>query len=76
VDVGSLRIKASPATAKVYVDGMLMGTVDEFDGLRHHLQLEPGLHRLELRADGYETLAKDVTVTTNTTTLRLTLKKK
>ena len=76
IELGSLRIKASPATAKVYVDGMLMGMVDDFDGLRNHLELEPGLHRIELRAEGYATLAKDVTVTTSTTTLRLTLKKK
>jgi len=75
-DLGALRIKASPGTAKVYVDGTLMGVVDDFDGLSHHLELEPGVHRLELRADGYQTLSKDVTVTTSTTTVRFSLKKK
>jgi hypothetical protein len=75
-DLGSLRIKASPSDAKVYVDGVLVGTVDDFNGFTNHLELEPGLHRLEFRAEGYETLAKDVTVTTSTTTLRLSLKKK
>ena len=75
-EMGSLRLKASPATAKVYVDGTLMGTVDDFDGLSHHLEIEPGTHRLELRADGYQTLSTDVTVKTGTTTVRLTMKKK
>jgi len=74
--MGSLRIKASPADAKVYVDGTMMGTVDDFNGLSKHLKLEPGEYRLELRADGYETLSKDVTVTTGTSTIRLSLKKK
>jgi hypothetical protein len=74
--MGSLRLKASPSVAKVYVDGTLMGTVADFAGLTHHLKIEPGAHTLELRADGYRTMATDVTVTTGTTTVRLTLKKK
>jgi hypothetical protein len=72
---GSLRIKASPSTAKVYVDGTLMGTVDDFNGLSNHLELETGTHRLELKAEGYKTVATDVTVKTSTTTVRLNLKK-
>jgi hypothetical protein len=75
-ELGALRVKASPNTAKVYVDGTLMGVVDDFDGLTNHLELEPGMHRLELRAEGYETVSKDVTVTTKTTTVRFSLKKK
>jgi hypothetical protein len=73
--VGSLRLKASPATAKVYVDVTLMGTVDDFDGLSHHLELELGTHRLEIRAEGYATMSKDVDVTEGTSTIRLDLKK-
>jgi hypothetical protein len=75
-EMGSLRIKASPSNAKVYVDGTLMGTVDDFNGLSNHLKMELGSYRLELRADGYETVSKDVTVTTGTSTIRLELKKK
>jgi hypothetical protein len=75
-EVGSLRLKASPKTANVYVDGTLMGTVDDFDGFSHHLEVDLGTHRLELRADGYQTQATDVIVKTGTTTVRLTLKKK
>jgi PEGA domain len=75
-EMGSLRIKASPRSAKVYVNGSLVGTVDEFDGLANHLRLETGTHRLELRADGYQTLSKDVTVSADKTlTERLSMKK-
>ena len=74
--MGSLRLKASPGTAKVYIDGKQMGTVDDFDGLTHHLEVAVGAHVLELRADGYQTLSTDINVGTGTTTLRYTLKKK
>ena len=51
---GSIRLKANQKTAKVYIDGALVGVVDDFDGLSDHLELEGGPHQLELRADGYE----------------------
>ena len=57
---GSLRIKANVSEAKVYVDGALAGLVDEFDGLKDHLELETGKHTVELRAEGYATVSADV----------------
>ena len=74
---GSIRLKANVDSAKVYIDGTLMGTVDDFDGLTGHLVLAGGPHQLELRADGYETYSADITVAVGkTTTERVTLKKK
>lgn len=74
---GSLRLKVNPKTAAVYVDNALVGTVDDFDGLSSHLDLEGGRHVLEFRADGYETYVKEVVVETGKVqTERLTLKKK
>ena len=75
--MGSLRIKAKPATAKIYIDGTLVGIVDDFDGLTNHLEIEAGAHEMEIRADGYATLIKDINVKSGqTTTERLSLKKK
>jgi len=34
--------------------------VDDFDGVFQRLRLEPGPHRIEISADGYETLTFDV----------------
>ena len=51
---GNIRLKANEKKAKVYIDGALVGVVDEFDGLSDHLELEGGPHQLELRAEGYE----------------------
>jgi PEGA domain len=74
---GSLRLKVKPETAKVYVDGALMGTAGEFDGLFHHLELAAGAHELQFRADGYQTYTMDVTVAAGKTkTERISLRKK
>lgn len=50
---GSLRLKVKPGHAQVFVDGYLVGNVDDFDGVFQRLSIEAGSHRIELRADGY-----------------------
>jgi hypothetical protein len=74
---GSIRLKVSPGEAKVYVDGVLAGTADQFDGLiSDHLVLEGGTHQLELRADGYETYHGTISVEVGKTlTERVSMKK-
>jgi PEGA domain-containing protein len=74
---GSIRLKVSPGTAEVYIDGVLAGVASEFDGLfGHHLVLERGPHQLELRADGYEAYHETISVDAGKTlTERLSLKK-
>ena len=62
VDSGAVRLKIQPNDATVWVDGYFAGRVDEFDGAFQKLKLEPGPHRIEVRANGYETLAFDVRV--------------
>ena len=64
---GSIRVRAQPKDARVYIDGALVGTVDEFDGLSDHLEVEPGTHRLEIRADGFETFSTEIRVRENRT---------
>jgi len=75
-ETGSIRLKVSPGTAQVYIDGVLAGVAGEFDGLfGHHLVLESGSHQLELRADGHETYHETISVEAGKTlTERLSLK--
>ena len=74
---GSLRLRAKPGHAKVYLDGTLIGTVEEFDGLKNHLAAEAGSHQIELRADGYETFSTTVRIEAGKTiTARASMKKK
>jgi hypothetical protein len=73
---GSVRLRVKPSQAKVYLDGTLMGIVDQFDGLTSHLAAPAGTHEIEVRADGYNTLKLTVDVEPDrTVTARGSLKK-
>ena len=74
---GTIRLRVGPSTAKVYIDNALAGTVDEFNGLADHLEIEGGHHELKLVADGYQTYTGDINVEIGRTkTVRVNLKKK
>jgi hypothetical protein len=59
---GALKLKVKPRNTKVYVDGFYVGLVDQFDGARQKLTLDSGRHKVELRAEGFETAELDVDV--------------
>ena len=44
------------------MDGERVGKAYQFDGLLHRLRLEAGVHRVELRAPGYQTIVVDVRI--------------
>lgn len=60
---GNLKLKVKPRAAKVYVDGYFVGLVDEFDGAFQKLALNSGRHKVEVRAEGFETAEFDVLIT-------------
>ena len=73
--IGNLRLEVEPRSAQIYVDGVFVGTVEDFYHTLAGLGLTPGPHHLELRAEGYETAVVDVIVDANRTiTYRATLK--
>jgi hypothetical protein len=77
VRLGSIRLKVNPSYAKVYIDGVLYGEAGEFAGLSDHLELESGRATLELQAEGYETLKRQIVVEAGRTlTERATLTRK
>ncbi len=51
-----MRVLATPREAEVYVDGYLVGTVDDFDGWSQRLRLQPGEHEIELYLEGYRSV--------------------
>ena len=61
--VGALRLKVKPSNAQVYIDGYYVGLIDSFDGTFQRLQVEAGSHRVDVRAEGFETVQFDVMVT-------------
>ncbi len=66
-DSGHVRLKVKPRHAKVYVDGYFVGEVDQFDGAFQKLALNGGRHKVEIKADGYETAEFDVLITPDET---------
>jgi hypothetical protein len=67
-EFGYLRLGVSPGAAQVYIDGFYVSTVDGFAGAGPSRAIEAGPHRVEIRADGYETATFDVRITPNETT--------
>jgi hypothetical protein len=59
---GGVRIMDAPREAPVYADGYYAGTVDDFDGVFQHLDLEPGTHHVEIRPQGQPVIAFDVNI--------------
>ena len=59
---GYLHLDLQPGNAQVFVDGYYMGAVDDFRRLIPGRPLEPGPHRIEVRAPGYEPRTFDVMI--------------
>ena len=65
------QFQVAPATAEVRVDGFYVGNVDDVRRMGGRA-LEPGPHRIELRAAGFETVTFDVLIAEGETVLHRT----
>ena len=54
-NAGAARIEVTPREAEVYVDGYLVGTVDDFDGWLQRLHMPPGEHEVQIYLPGHRT---------------------
>ena len=67
----TLRLEIEPSVAEIYVDGYFIGTADDHRG---EVALEPGSHRVDIRAVGYGPELIDVRIEPGVTaTLRRSL---
>ena len=57
---GRVRIQNAPGDAQVFVDGDYVGIVDDIDAARTGLDLDAGVHHIEIRAAGFETIVVNV----------------
>ena len=62
---GFLRLDVEPETARVYVDGLYVGVVSDFR--RAPREFDAGPHRVEIRADGFESQSVEVSIRANDT---------
>ena len=60
---GRLILDIEPAGAQVFADGYYVGVPEDFSAARGGGLLEAGLHRIDLSAPGYESMAVDLRVT-------------
>jgi hypothetical protein len=51
-----LRIQVTPKQAEVYMDGYLVGIVDDFDGIFQRLRVPLGEHEITIYLNGYRTI--------------------
>jgi len=61
-ETGSLRLKIKPNQAQVYIDGYYVGLVDSFDGAFQKLGIDAGTHKVEIRAEGYQTAEFEIVI--------------
>jgi hypothetical protein len=61
-NTGGLSFEITPATAQIFVDGALVGTVGQFTPTSQPLGLSAGRHHLEIRADGYHSMTFDADI--------------
>jgi hypothetical protein len=61
-NMGGVSFDVTPASAELFVDGTLVGTVGEFTPTTQPLGLAAGRHHIEVRAPGYHTLNFDVDI--------------
>jgi len=66
---GFLQVLADPAAAQVYVDGLYVAVVDDLRRTVPGRALDPGPHRVELRADGYQPFVREIRIDPGETTL-------
>jgi hypothetical protein len=59
---GGISFEVTPYEADVYVDGNFAGHVSDFNGGKQPMTLAAGNHRIEIVADGYQTLTFDASV--------------
>lgn len=52
----------SPEEAEIWLDGVFVGTADDFDGHPDFLYLRPGSYTLELKLKGYKPVSKTLEV--------------
>jgi len=58
----AIKISVSPNRAAVFVDGVYVGHVDEFDGPGQAMLIAPGRHKIVISLPGYESFETEVTL--------------
>jgi hypothetical protein len=55
-----VKIAVNPSRAAVFMDGLFVGHVGEFEGLGRGMLVAPGTHRIKIALPGYQTFETDI----------------
>jgi PEGA domain len=56
----TVKIAVNPSRAAVFLDGLFVGHVGEFDGLGRGMLVAPGTHQIRIALPGYQTFETDI----------------
>ena len=60
-----VKLDVNPARAAVFVDGLYVGHVKEFEGMGHGLHVTPGEHQISIALPGYQAFETDIKALAN-----------
>jgi PEGA domain len=60
-----IKLAVNPNRAAVFVDGLLVGHVGDFDGVAKSLLVAPGHHKISISLPGYQTFETEVDLEAN-----------
>jgi hypothetical protein len=60
-----VKIAVNPSRAAVFLDGLFVGHVGEFEGAGRGMLLAPGPHRIRIALPGYQTFETEINPTAN-----------
>src|ERR1700722_13642894 len=61
----TVKIAVNPSRAAVFLDGLFVGHVGEFEGLGRGMLVAPGTHQIRIALPGYQTFETDITPLAN-----------
>jgi hypothetical protein len=59
-ETSTIKIEVNPLRAAVFVDGLFVGHVAEFNGVGRGMLVAPGTHRIKVALPGYQTFETDI----------------
>jgi hypothetical protein len=58
--LATVKITVNPSRAAVFVDGLFVGHVGEFEGIGRGMLVAPGTHRIKIALPGYQIFETDI----------------
>jgi hypothetical protein len=58
--LATLKVAVNPSRAAVFVDGLYVGHVGEFEGLGRGMLVAPGAHKIKIALAGYQTFQTEI----------------